>query len=118
MGRRFNVRMPYLLGAEGLAIEERLVAFGLALRHARYRTSLTQARLEDRSGVDQTLISRLERGKAPHCSLNRILSLQEALGRDLPLGVCPHEHVCDFRPPGTPALPSRRFDWREVARDR
>lgn len=110
--------MPYLLDTEGLGIEESLVAFGSALRQARYRTKLTQARLEDRSGVDQTLISRLERGKAPHCSLNRILALQEALGRDLPLGACPHEHDCEFRPLGTSPLPSRRFDWRQFLGDR
>lgn len=107
-----NGPVPYLLDSGGPGLDEGLVAFGLALREARWRTKLTQALLEERSGVDQTLISRLERAKAPHCSLQRILALQLALGRDLPIGCCPHDHDCQFRPQGQPR-PRGTFSWRE-----
>lgn len=46
--------------------EDAIAQFGRDLRFARTREGLTQLRLEYMSGVDQTLISRLELGKAPH----------------------------------------------------
>lgn len=62
---------------------------------------MSQMSLEWRSGVDQSLISRLELGKAPHASLERVVRLGQALGNNFPLGHCPHEHQCLYRP-----------DWR------
>jgi transcriptional regulator with XRE-family HTH domain len=96
----------------------KLIEFGLVLRAARQRTGITQMELERRSGVDQTLISRIERGKAAHCSLHRLLALSDALGQDFPLGVCPHDHVCEFRVPGGAPLLDRRAGWDFLRRTR
>lgn len=82
--------------------EEAIEAFGQRLREGRYRASMTQMSLEWRSGVDQSLISRLERGKAPHASLERVIRLGQALGSSFPLGYCPHEHRCFYRPDWEP----------------
>jgi transcriptional regulator with XRE-family HTH domain len=95
-----------------------LKQFGQALRAARRRVRLTQMELEEQSGVDQTLISRLERAKAAHCALDRILALHLALGRDLPLGSCPHDHDCQFKVEGQETPPNRRFSWVEALRSR
>ena len=89
----------------------KLVEFGALLRAARQRVGMTQMALEERSGVDQTLISRVERGMAAGCSLHRLLALSDALGRDLPFGVCPHDHRCQFGPPGRAPLLDRRGGW-------
>jgi transcriptional regulator with XRE-family HTH domain len=74
---------------------------------------MTQMRLEGRSGVDQSLISRLELARAPHASLERIIRLGQALGDNFPLGYCPHEHRCPYRldwqpPPWEGHLPYQR----------
>lgn len=106
--------MPYVDESEG--IHRRLECFGLALREARHRVGLTQMALEERTGVDQTLISRLERGKIAHFPLHRVLALGEALGRDLPLGTCPHDHHCVYRPQGTLPPPSKRVAMRYLFR--
>jgi transcriptional regulator with XRE-family HTH domain len=89
-----------LAGAEQ-AIEQ----FGVDLRFARTREGLSQMSLEGSSGVDQSLISKLERAKEPHTSLERLIRLHIALGDSLPLGHCPHDHDCAFR---HPALVSNR----------
>jgi hypothetical protein len=109
---RLNVAMPYTEVTPG--IRERLELFGRALRAARHRVHLTQMALEERSGVDQTLISRLERGRAAHAALDRVLALQDALGRDFPLGSCPHDHDCEYRVAGVEPAADRRFHWWEA----
>ncbi len=63
---------------------------------------MSQMSLEWRSGVDQSLISRLELAKAPHASLERVVRLGQALGNSFPLGYCPHEHRCLYRPDWEP----------------
>jgi len=94
--------------------DEMLEEFGLRLRDSRKRLGLSQLALEEQSGVDQTMISRLERGKAARCPVYRILALEQALGRDFSLAVCPHDHRCVYRPPGVSTLPDRRVWWRRV----
>src|SRR4051812_50218933 len=73
---------------------DRVSAFGRILRRARHCAGLSQQRLADLSGVSQTTISRLERGKAPRTPIDRVLALQAVLGGWLPMGVCPHDHHC------------------------
>jgi transcriptional regulator with XRE-family HTH domain len=63
-------------------------AIGRALRDARLRERVSQRRLEEATGVDQTTISRLERGMAPGLRLERLGRIVDALGGDLAL--CPH----------------------------
>lgn len=77
--------------------EEAIAQFGLDLRFARGQVGISQMSLEGRSGVDQTLISKLEHAKAPHVSLERLIRLHIALGDKFPLGHCPHDHDCSFR---------------------
>jgi hypothetical protein len=76
----------------------RLEVFGAFLRRGRQCAGLSQQRLANLAGVSQTLISRLERGKAAHVGLDRILAIQTVLGGCFPLGVCPHDHSCIWRP--------------------
>jgi transcriptional regulator with XRE-family HTH domain len=108
--------MPYTPPTHVVLVE--LVEFGRALRAARLRVHMSQMTLEERSGVDQTLISRLERGKAAHCALDRLLALHSALGQDLPMGVCRHDHGCQFRAVGQPAPSSTRHTWMHALRSR
>jgi hypothetical protein len=100
---------------------ERLTAFGSFVRRARHCAGLTQQRVADLSGVSQTMISRLERGRAAHLGLSRLLAIQGVLGGCLPLGVCPHDHPCIWqaktsteseflRASGSPSLPYGRAD--------
>lgn len=82
-----------------LGAEDAIAQFGRDLRFARRRECLSQMRLEERSGVDQSTISRLELARAPHVSLERLIRLHIAMGDSFPLGHCPHDHECAFRPP-------------------
>lgn len=68
------------------------IGFEVSAREASGEGELSQAccnRLEHCSGVDQSLISRLELAKAPHASLERIVRLSKALGDFFPIGTCP-----------------------------
>jgi transcriptional regulator with XRE-family HTH domain len=55
-------------------------AFGRSLRAARLRAGLSQAALERLSGLDQTVISRLENGRLGSLVFWRLASLIGALG--------------------------------------
>jgi transcriptional regulator with XRE-family HTH domain len=95
-----------IAGANGWAVDPALLAFGQYVKRARYLANLSQQRLEAASGVDQGLISRIERAKAPWARTERLVALSEVLGRNLPLGYCPHEHPCMWQPaPKAPAEP-------------
>ena len=52
--------------------QEALERLGRAVRAARQAQGLTQMRLERRTGVDQTTISRIERGLEPGLALVRL----------------------------------------------
>lgn len=80
-----------------------LVLLGSAIRRARRELGLSQDELERLSGVDQTTISRLERGLAPKTPSHRLVWLGIVLGRSLPLGACPHDHACPWQPAEPPA---------------
>jgi transcriptional regulator with XRE-family HTH domain len=95
------------------AILDGLKVFGERLRNARYRLSLSQTRLEELSGVDQTSISRLERGLAPRFPAEKLIRLSQALGVELPLGACPHDHPCRWQAPGQATRRPPMFgSWR------
>jgi len=80
------------------AADPHLVRFGRNLKRARQIAGISQQRLADLSGVSQSVISRLERALAPRLGLERLLQLQQVLGNALPLGECPHDHMCVWRP--------------------
>lgn len=52
---------------------------GRMVLDARRRANLTQGQLERMSGVDQTTISRLERGRLPGITLGRLAAILGAL---------------------------------------
>src|SRR5215218_120626 len=98
-----------------------LVRFGRTLRRARQIAGLSQQRLADLSGVSQSVISRLERARAPMVGLERLLLLERVLGTAWPLGDCPHDHTCVWQPLGadgqrthTPALSANASIWNVI----
>jgi transcriptional regulator with XRE-family HTH domain len=93
---RLNPLMSMYYG-RGREFPKELKEFGLRLQHARLAAGLSQLRLEELSGVHQTMISRVEGGKSPHVSLERIVRLEMALGAMFPIGTCPHDHACPMR---------------------
>jgi DNA-binding XRE family transcriptional regulator len=70
------------------------VALGGLVRRARLYAGLSQQQVAARSGVSQSVISRFERGLAPGMSVERLIRIADAIGPSLPLGFCPHDHVC------------------------
>ena len=102
--------MPYLSASDDPYAQQLLKTFGHAVRAARHRAGLSQDGLEIRSGVDQTAISRLERGLAPALQLRRIVRIGDALGVELPLGGCPHDHDCPWQGERRPAGSLVRFE--------
>jgi transcriptional regulator with XRE-family HTH domain len=98
--------------------EAPLVRFGRNVRRARHIAGLSQQRLADLSGVSQSVISRLERAKAPMIGLERLLMLERVLGSAFPFGECPHDHSCIWQQLGpegqrthTPTLATNRSYW-------
>jgi hypothetical protein len=71
-----------------------LVVLGRAIRMARGQRVWSQRELEERSGVDQTTISRIERGLLRGTDLVHFARMAWALERAMPLGGCPHQHRC------------------------
>ena len=59
--------------------DPRVVAFGRALLATRRQRRLSQMALERRSGVDQTMISRIERGLVPNTPVRRLVLLADGL---------------------------------------
>ena len=59
--------------------DPRVIAFGQALLATRRHRRLSQMALERRSGVDQTMISRIERGLVPNTPVCRLVMLADGL---------------------------------------
>jgi transcriptional regulator with XRE-family HTH domain len=59
--------------------DARVIAFGHALLATRRHRRLSQVALERRSGIDQTMISRIERGLVPNTPLRRLVMLADGL---------------------------------------
>ena len=97
-------------GRKALFPDPALVDFGRYLRRARRIAQLSQTRLAELSGLSQSTISRLERALAPSVGVDRLVLLGQALGRALPLGLCPHEHDCPWQPPPPPPTRETRVE--------
>jgi hypothetical protein len=109
--------VAYKLIAMEPKLRQALEALGLAVRYARSRAGISQDILERLSEVDQSAISRFERGLAPSFSAVKLVSLSLALRGALPLGVCPHDHTCPWRPPELAPPPAEFEPVLTVPRD-
>lgn len=99
-----------ITGRKALFPDPALVEFGHDLRRARHIAQLSQKRVAELSGLSQSTISRLERALAPSVGIDRLVMLGHALGRALPLGICPHEHDCPWQPPPAPPTKEMRVE--------
>jgi len=88
--------MPYL-EADTSGLRQRMERFGAELRRCRYQMGFTQAVLAERSGVPQSTISRLERGRTARVPVLKLVLLTEAMGRFFPMAYCPHDHRCAWQ---------------------
>ena len=70
--------------------------FGVEFRRCRVYAGLSQVELARRSGVSQSTISRIERGKAPSASLIKLVRISHAMGAGFPFAYCPHPHFCPW----------------------
>lgn len=73
-----------------------MVAVGARFRNGRRQAGLTQSTLAFRSGVSQSVISRLERGLATGMSVERLVRIANAIGPSFPFGFCPHDDQCAY----------------------
>ena len=85
-------------GRRDLAPDPALVLVGRYLRRSRHYAAKAQEQLANESGVSQSMVSRAERGKAPHMALERFVMMCKPLDRLFPLGACPHDHHCPWQP--------------------
>jgi len=74
--------MPYTFRKHDRADDDALAGLGRAVALARSRRQMSQEGLEARSGIDQTTISRFERGQAPGLRLDRVAMILAGLGVD------------------------------------
>ena len=68
--------------------------FGTEFRRCRIYAGLSQVVLAERSGVSQSTISRLERGKASSAAMFKLVLISAAMGDGFPFAFCPHPHHC------------------------
>ncbi len=73
-----------------------LAALGAAVRVARHHLGWSQRDLAARADVNQSVVSRIERGVIPGMALILYAKVARALAAGLPLGGCPHHHGCGF----------------------
>ncbi len=112
---RFTDAMPFMPCSADPVVRERLAEMCRDIRRARLRAGLSQERLEWMSGVDQTAISRLERGLAARFPLERLARISVALRGELPVATCPHDHRCRWRPEtGDPGDPFGQLALRDA----
>ena len=74
--------MPYTFRPHDLRVTAAQVALGRAIQRARVSEVLSQEGLEARSEIDQSTISRLERGLAPGLRLDRLAQVLAGLDVD------------------------------------
>ena len=98
-------------GRRELAPGAPLLHVGRYFRRSRAYAGLSQAELASRAGVTQSMVSRVERARAPGMSFDRFVDMCLTLGRLFPFGVCPHDHRCGWQPiqPPPPAPDPHEF---------
>ncbi len=68
--------------------------FGVEFRRCRHHAGLSQVELARRSGVSQSTISRIERGRASSAAMFKLAKVGHVLDYSFPFGFCPHPHDC------------------------
>jgi transcriptional regulator with XRE-family HTH domain len=91
-----------------------LSILGRYVRRSRRQLRLTQAAFAERAGVSQSMVSRLERGRAAQMPLESLLKISVALGRLFPFGACPHDHPCAWQPVRPPPAASEGGAYLET----
>ena len=76
------------------------------MRRCRLQAGLSQVVLARKSGVSQSTISRLERGKASSAAMFKLVRIGDALGYRFPLAFCPHDHLCEWERLDEDGVPS------------
>jgi len=71
-----------------------LEQLGIYLRRARFIAGLSQQNVADAAGINQAVVSRLERALAPSMNVERLAWIEQAMNGAFPIGYCPHEHPC------------------------
>ena len=93
-------------GRRELMPDAPLVLIGRYFRRSRAYAGISQTQLASMANVSQSMVSRLERARAPAMAFERFVDMGLVLGRLFPLGVCPHEHRCGWQPvPPAPDKP-------------
>ena len=85
-------------GRRELAPDAPLAHVGRYFRRSRAYAGMSQAQVAGRAGVSQSMVSRVERARAPAMGFERFVNMCLVLGRLFPLGVCPHDHHCGWQP--------------------
>jgi len=71
-----------------------LEQLGIYLRRARFIAGMSQQHVADAAGINQAVVSRLERALAPSMNVERLAWIEQAMKGAFPLGYCPHDHPC------------------------
>jgi transcriptional regulator with XRE-family HTH domain len=74
----------------------RLQELGFAVRQARIRRGMTQARLARASGISRVTLSQLENGLFPDLGVRKVLALLKNLGHELVITESPARRGPDF----------------------
>lgn len=85
-------------GRRELMPDAPLLLIGRYFRRSRAYAGISQAQLAGMASVSQSMVSRLERARAPAMAFERFVDMGLVLGRLFPLGVCPHDHRCGWQP--------------------
>src|SRR5688500_556123 len=74
-------------GRRDLMPDAPLILIGRYFRRSRAYAGLSQTQLADMAAVSQSMVSRVERARAPAMGLGRFINMSLVLGRLFPLGV-------------------------------
>jgi DNA-binding XRE family transcriptional regulator len=92
-------------GRRELTPDAPLIHIGRYFRRSRAYAGISQAQLAAKAGVSQSMVSRIERARAPGMAFERFADMCLVLGRLFPFGVCPHDHRCGWQPIQPPSPP-------------
>ena len=92
-------------GRRELAPDASLIHVGRYFRRSRAYAGISQEQLAGKANVSQSMVSRVERARAPGMAFERFVDMSLVLGRLFPFGVCPHDHRCGWQPIQPPSAP-------------